>query len=783
MPTLSGVITDTNGVVLQNAKVQLMRWYGGMNQLPSDEDVTDGSGTYGVVCDTGMIQLTITPPEDRSDLTQIVDTFSFTKDSVFNYQFPVPELLKGQVLSHRGDSIVGITVALVQSGNQKEVQTDSDGWYQFALTPGTVTELRVRNMGNDIALVPSQMEFTADSDFAFSTTTTKHITLPVYHEISGKLYDADSAIVTTGTLASALWEWEMKQNPMDNTTTGEDGSFKLYVADGENVITLSPNEPSNFAEEEHTYAVTSDTAMNIYLTPSVTFTGTVLYWDSLPVSGITVALSNGQHQYENSTDMDGKFSFTLEPGAFPDFRIRSMGNHIDSIPNMMEYTVIDEGVDLSSSDSIVVVLPHFRQISGTVQNGLGEALSNITVHGSAWDNGMLNLPTDEQTTQGTGEFSLFLQEGMNRISLTNDGNKYADNFFYLQLDSSINKDITLAYQAKGISRVQPSVVSWGESGAVSLTGVNTHFENGIDSITLGDGVSITDITVVSDITITGTITVDSGITVGTRTAIVYGPTDTAVGAELFTVTAPVQQEFILDNSGKTVVDITISDGTGTDITVDSGTIIDLPDGVLDSMISFEAPILQNDTIDPSNKEFLQVQREFYPDGVTFDPPAKITFHYSDQDVIDVNEELLTTYKFDDEKGEIVGEYEVISRDTAQNIIVQKASGFSLYRLAAPKFSSPIVTPYIGVAATSLSSVLFQSGILTVNYSLSNESIGNSAEFFVYTLSGRVVAEVSQKVTKSGLATFQLHNSGLASGVYLFELKVGDTRITQSIINQ
>ena len=52
-------------------------------------------------------------------------------------------------------------------------------------------------------------------------------------------------------------------------------------------------------------------------------------------------------------------------------------------------------------------------------------------------------------------------------------------------------------------------------------------------------------------------------------------------------------------------------------------------GKSEKILGFEAPLIKNDQVNPKSAEFLQVQREFSPSGVVFDPPDSLTFHYQD----------------------------------------------------------------------------------------------------------------------------------------------------------
>lgn len=777
MPKISGTVKDGDGNILPNAKVEVITFNNNMTNLPYDESVVSTEGTYQVWLDTGGVQVTVRPPEG-SDLPNYVFTFDHTKDTTLNIVFPSLLTLSGTVLSHKGDTVSGVTVALVKDGNQSETTTSESGQYSFKLGAGQVDELRVRNMGSDLNHVPNMLEFQAKTDFAIDTDVVENITLPVIHNVTGILYSSDSLPLAGATVQSAAWDGSMNQLPSDESTTDIDGNYSLWIAHGETQLKLKPQEGSGLADEERLETFLSDSIFDIYLSASSTLSGRVLYYDSLPVSGITIALSNGQGQWETTTTTDGSFSISVKPGTYMDFRIRSMGNNIDSIPNMLEHTVDSSGIDLNKSVEKDFVLPRFYHMSGTVSNSSGEKISGITLRSNYWINNMGGLPSDEYTSQPDGSYELFLSKGIHQVVITSEGTEFSTTTFTVDVDADIQKDIILTDQAKGISRIQPSVIGLGKSGKISIVGVNTHFTKGVTELDLGEGITATDIHILSDISLTAQVNVSENAPTGSRSVSVTGAEETYIGSELLTITAPVKENAILDSESRLKTTIIINDGTGTEIVIDSGTFVIFPDGVQQE-ISFEAPLIINDTIQPDSATFLQIQREFKPSGLTFDPPARITYHYQDQDVEGVNEDSLKAYKYDNEKDTVIGEYEIIEKDTANNTIVQKAETFSLFRLAVPNNSSSLITTK---STHSISSFFVRSISKKIQFSIyiPQEKQGDKLLINLYTVNGRNIYRYGVEKAQSGYFMHTLQQN-VATGVYVVDVQIGREVFTKSIL--
>src|SRR5262245_51488959 len=153
----------------------------------------------------------------------------------------------------------------------------------------------------------------------------------------------------------------------------------------------------------------------------------------------------------------------VQSGKYPDFRVRNMGTEIFGVPKMLEHTVQEGGLTLGDSLSLDIKLPPFPRFSGKVRNSAEAPVQGVTVSAMAWRQGMTGLPNDESVSGADGAFDLFLPVGTNWIVVRpTHGSPYATTSFTMAMETAPTyKDIYLADQAKGVARVQPSVVSQG----------------------------------------------------------------------------------------------------------------------------------------------------------------------------------------------------------------------------------------------------------------------------------------------------------------------------------
>jgi hypothetical protein len=782
----AGRLASPGGYPMPGVAVTIQKWNGSMTELPSDNVVTDSAGRFAVYGMAGQNKVSI-PGNQDSGFSSVDLYVTLGKDTVHDVDYTKAPVLSGKVFDADSVPVAGILVAVVKDDKQIEKRTDAQGMFHFSLSTGTVTELRIRAMGDTVSAIPDMLEYTSARNFAIAGDMVKNIVLPRFPRLSGKLRGAADAPIAGAHITVYAWKTGMRQLPNDQAVTDAEGNFALRCQVDSNQLVVTPPDSGVYAQTIKNFTIAKDSSAVVTLTKSAVLTGKVLFAGGAPVPGITLALSNGFEQKETHTASDGTYRFRAQPGKYSDFRVRNMGTVIAGIPKMLEHTVQAGGITLADSSDLVIVLPPFRSMAGKVVNALNAAVPGVTVSGTAWKDGWTQLPSDESVSGGDGGYGLSLPVGTDWIVVRPpQGSLYATAAFTLLIDEALAKDIVLADQAKGIARVQPSVVSQGRSGRLSITGINTHFTDGVTSINLGEGVDVTDITVQSDISLGGSIAVSDGAKPGVRAAKVIGSKETYVGAEIFTVTAPASADLDMDGNGKLKKTVTIEDATGTVLTVDSGTTVHLPPGA-DTALAFEAPIIKNDSVQPDKAEFLQVQREFFPDGVKFDPPATLAYHYEDQDVKGIDESELRTYKYDNVADTIVAEYKVVGRDTARNILKQEVKGFSLFRIAqnkggavkvrAPARAMPARPGITGLSAARVPG----SNRLRISFRVEAAPSGAPVRFTLTDMRGARLAEMSAVVLGNGTYSLDWPMASAraaARGMYFLGAEMGGRTLTQ-----
>ena len=368
----------------------------------------------------------------------------------------------------------------------------------------------------------------------------------------------------------------------------------------------------------------------------------------------------------------------------------------EGVPQSLEHTVFEE-IDLTESKTVTIRLPMFPVVSGTIYNAAGEPVEQVSLRFARW-NGAEAPPYCETMTGADGTYQIVIGAGVTKVKVEPPsvgllgGCEFIESF-----DSSTVKDMYLPDQAKGITRVQPSVITTGEAGRIMINGINVALTKVTDAshVSLGEGISVDSVERVSDMTLYAFVTIDNNAETGARDIRIMAPGAQCVGPNLLTITAPAAATIELDNSGKTVEELVIGDGTGTELIIAKGTEVTLPSGS-DSVISYKAPII-NDAAetDPPEGEFTQVQRELSPSGLVFHDTVILKCQYREQDVEGIDETTLKPYFYleEDDKGAAGDEIAVTSRDTAANTISLVIPHFSMFRLAS---SATTVSHYVPV---------------------------------------------------------------------------------------
>lgn len=138
----------------------------------------------------------------------------------------------------------------------------------------------------------------------------------------------------------------------------------------------------------------------------------------------------------------------------------------------------------------------------------------------------------------------------------------------------------------------------------------------------------------------------------------------------------------------------VMDASGTEIELQSGTVIDFPIGEAQeiSILTPLAPPAQSQI--PTELGFTAVPtvRDIGPPGTTFDQPVTITMHYTDAEVSGLFEATLCPVVFNAASGRFdieVPPEDIIAQDTDANTITFNVSESSIYGIAGSNIPPPV----------------------------------------------------------------------------------------------
>ncbi len=771
-----GVAKDADSSILQNAKITIKKW-DGSEMTPWDEDYTDSLGNYSLFMEPGGVKIWITP-SGGTEVT-IIDTF--TVDTQTDLIMPALSTVSGTVTTYNGTPLPYITVAIEKDMEQYETETDSSGNYSKTVNPG-LYRIRLRNgmsMNGTAEGVPATMEEYKIDSINLTGDTTLNLAADYYPTVRCSVVDANGAVESVG-ITSKQWQGS-EMTPWDHDTTGPNGICTLWTVDGNNKLWIYPPEGNGYVESSFEVTTNSDTTIVITLSQGAILTGKIFLSDSTPVSGLTMAIEKDMDQWETTTDSSGSYTFTMEDGVYR-LRVRNMNNSsIEGVPSTLEHYVYDS-LNLTGEMTVNIYLPFFPNISGTIKAPDGSPVPNVYVEGKQWD-GAEMTPWDNSTTDSLGNYSLTLDEGMNKIWITpSDSITYGEFSFIETFTENTIKDIYLPNKAKGITRFQPSTITRGHSGEVMITGIGIDFTAGIFTLDLGDDIIINSISVVSAITATADISISDTAETGSRAVLVTSNSEDLVGPNMLTITAKAEENVILDSIGKTIEKIEISDGAGNKLVIPAGTDIDFPAGS-DSTISYESPILQGEDPTINEGELTEIQKELEPSGLIFNDTVFMIVQYSDQDVEGIKEEELKPFFYVDDSsgtGTIGDSLIVLERDTAANALSVVVPHFSMFRLSTSQASNPI---------SSIKNQIFKSSL--INYSTNGT---NRISFSVFVNSSDANKDILLQIVNMKGATVKTLVSGklgtgthniqinetttIASGNYIISLSI-DKHFKQS----
>ncbi|MBI5092821.1 MAG: hypothetical protein HZB26_10315 [Candidatus Hydrogenedentes bacterium] len=140
----------------------------------------------------------------------------------------------------------------------------------------------------------------------------------------------------------------------------------------------------------------------------------------------------------------------------------------------------------------------------------------------------------------------------------------------------------------------------------------------------------------------------------------------------------------------TTTEQTVSDASGTVLTLPAGTVVDFPTGAAQeiTVITPIGPATQAQL--PPGVNGIPVVRQFGPDGARFWPPIVVTIAYTDQEIAGMDEAHLRVFCYNSSTGVFdieIPESDIVSRDLANNRISFRVTHFSTFGLGGATLSA------------------------------------------------------------------------------------------------
>ncbi len=789
--SISGTVLTSAGDTVKGVRIECGQ-SGGFAPPRDWTTSSESDGSYSLVNTQGDVRITV-KPDGVSGIMETAFDLQLSSDTVFNLELPVIASITGVVKNSRGDTLRGIGVTFEKPSLSWQVDsiTRADGSYSVALTPGTVN-IRIRNgsqMNGAAKGAPARLEATVASDVVIEGDTVINITLPAYPMVRCSVVTGAGEPVEGIIVRSSTGDMpDVPTGDLDTTDANGVGILFVDLTMASN-IWIEPPEGSGYITTRETVETDTDTTVVIVLSEGVVLSGTVFQSDSeTVVAGIAIALEQGAEQLMVYTDNSGEYTIQLAAGTYR-LRVRNTGSQPglsapEGVPQSLEHTVFEE-IDLTESMVVTIRLPFFPMVSGKVYTAAGDPVELVELRFARWFNGADGPPYCETVTDAAGAFSIVVGAGVNKVKVKPPAGSSQGAFEFIEsFDESFEKDIYLPDQAKGITRVQPSVITGGESGKVMINGINVALNDVTEAshLSFGDGVTVDSVNPVSAMTLYAFITIDDDAASGTRDVRVTAPGSECVGPNLLTITAPASAEIELDNNGKTVEEVVIGDGTGTELIIPAGTDIDLPESA-EPIISYKAPIIDDAaTTAPPAGEYTQVQRELSPAGLVFNDSVVMICQYSDQDVEGIDEMSLKPFIYEEKSTEGSDEIEVVKRDTASNTIAVVVPHFSTVRLAsaggtASRYRVRGVTE-TGTRFTINRMVACRQTAILLH--IAAEDRYQAIRLDLVDLQGRIVRTWVDGKIGAGNHTLIIGARSAANGTYCVTLTAGAKRITKRV---
>jgi hypothetical protein len=777
-----GTVLSSAGDTIKKAAIEAKRWISGAQSTPWDNTMSDSvTGAYSMYQQAGGSKVWITPPAGQGFIFTTFE-YTLTKDTLINLVLPKSIILSGIVTNQHGDSLRGIGVT-VETGPSQQVDsfTNGMGRYAIPLNPGTVN-IRLRNQGRDVNGMPRQIESTIVTGMALTKDSVLNLKIPLYPAVRCSVVDIAGNPANNIALYAKQWQGGGEQPPWDWDTTKVNGTATLYLSPNSNKLWITPPAGSDYIPSTAIVTTPHDTTITIALLQGVMLSGTVFRSDTTPVAGLDITARKDIDYVRTQTDAAGHYSIKLQPATY-ELSVSNPTTPIPGLPQMFGFTAQDTMI-ISTARTLDIHLPFYPVITGIIKDPAGNPVNNVQIAAKRWIFGAESSPWAQSTTGIDGAYSLIVGKGINKVWVTPPIGPLGKLEFIESFDTSIVKDIILADKAKGIKRIQPSVVSTGQGGMVMINGIGCDF-SGSPAIDLGAGIAVSNVKVISSITLTADISVAQTAATGSRDVKVTMGATTIIGPNLLTITPPASDTLELDAQGKTTDTVIISDGTGTQLLIPAGTPVSLPPGS-DSIVSFVAPIIKDTVTKPIGGEFTDVQRDLGPSGLTFGDTVILTSSYKNQDVEGLNESTLKPFYFTDgataSSGATVGDsMAILKRDTAGNTLSFVMTHFSMFRLAsaAPvrtvreiRITQPAPTQLVALRGFSPSNAMVQ-------FYIGADQAATRVTLTILDLRGKAIRTLINGIIGQGMHTTAWDgtsgNTLMASGQYICKLSVGEIK--------
>ncbi len=802
---VNGVVRDAGTQApLSKVLVRSNRWSGNMTQDPSDFDTTDASGAFTLYVQTGATQLSIDAPP--ASYAAVESVLTVTAPITVNLALVKTLALSGTVLSWQGNPLAKIIVGITKGVSpnisfQAESLTHADGSFKAPVLAGAYKiDLHTNSMNRAVGC-PETFDSVIIGSLSVAKDTNLSLTAPRFAAVRCSVFTAGRVPAAGYSIRSVIWtqQYQYMSGTTDVAVTDASGACRLYTGYGLNRFTITPTTGSGYTEIQVYDTISADTALVVNLTLPPHIKGSVTTHTGAPAPHVTVRFSNnGPAQSSAITDSTGKFSNVMIAGKYAVslWLDATPGNPagappIAGVPRDLTYSYPDS-VTLVDSAAVAIVLPNYPVMSGTVADAQGAMLTGVQVTAGKWSVGIRVSPGDQVITDNQGRYALSLDTGVQFVDVKPPSSQpglFTPVDFMENLSANLVRPIIIPDPSRAVTRVQPSVVTAGDSGMLMINGVNGNFTNGSVTVDLGDGVTVRSIEVVSDITLRVRVAIDPAATACTRDVAVHAGGQTVVGSALFTVTLPASAKVQLDQSGKTTKAVQISDGTGTLLNIPAGTSVSLPPAS-DSTISYTAPILAGaDSVAANQTKLTNVQRELQPSGLVFGDSVTIVSHYQNQDVVGLNEATLTPVYYVDSSAstpaQVGDSMTIVSRDTAANLITFQVKHFSMFRLASPSHATAVKSKLPVFSRTTVMGAFrnpLRRHCAIPVYVAAQDKL--QTRLSLYTPAGAFVCELFRSNGSDGLHMVRVENgknSVGASGVYLLRLEAGKIASQRSVV--